>query len=129
MVGGGGGGRLRVVEKRHLPPAGVLPVHSGKIFIVLWATCARFDANNNNKSDKCFLQLRIASVNTFASSPTCDWEQQVGGCPGVQLTAVVSESLSCHRTACQGCFQRRSLRFDVWVLEREPMVLYEATGI
>ena len=32
MVGGGGGGRLRVVQKRHLPPAGVLPVHSGKTF-------------------------------------------------------------------------------------------------
>lgn len=60
MVGGGGGGRLRVVEKRHLPPAGVLPVHSGKIFLVLWATCARFGDNNHHSSDELFLELRIA---------------------------------------------------------------------
>ncbi len=122
MVGGGGGGRLRVVEKRHLPPAGVLPVHSGKIFIVLWATCARFDANNNNSSDERLLELRVASINTLASSAKCDWEQQVGDCPGEQLTAVVSESLSCHRTACQGSFQRWSLRFDDGVLESELIV-------
>ena len=122
MVGGGGGGRLRVVEKRHLPPAGVLPVHSGKIFLVLWATCARFDINNNHSSDERFLELRIASINTFASSSKCDWEQEVGDCPGTQLTAVVSESLSCDRTACQGCFQQSSSQFEVWVLEGELIV-------
>ena len=122
MVGGGGGGRLRVVEKRHLPPAGVLPVHSGKIFLVLWATCARFDVNNTNNSDERLLELRIALINTFASRSKCDWEQEVGDCPGSQLTAVVSESLSCDRTPCQGCFQRSSSQFEVRVLERELFV-------
>ena len=122
MIGGGGDGRLRVVEKRHFPPAGVLPVHSGKIFIVLWATCARFGVNNTHKRDEYFPELQIASINTFASSSKCDWEQAAEDCPGSQLTAVVSESLSCDRTACQGYSQRSSSKLEVCVLERELVV-------
>lgn len=67
MVGGGGGGRLRVVEKRHLPPAGVLPVHSGKVFLESSVRRAPgLTTTTPNDSDERSLGLRIASINTFA---------------------------------------------------------------
>ena len=68
MVGGGGGGRLRVVEKRHLPPAGVLPVHSGKTFYSPLERRAPglMRTTTTDDSDKRSLELRIASINTFA---------------------------------------------------------------
>ena len=78
MIGGGGDGRLRVVEKRHLPPAGVLPVHSGKIFIVLWATCARFGVNNTNKSEEYFLE----ASNSFNQHICLEFQLRLGAGDG-----------------------------------------------
>ena len=123
MVGVGGGGRLQVVEKRHLPPAGVLPVHSGNNFDSPLGDLRQLCVNKQPQQCRAlFLELRIASINTFASSSKCDSEQEAGDCPGSQLTAVVSESLSCDRTAGQGCLQRSSSWFEVWMLSRELMV-------